>query len=69
MAAVPDNVTVPRWVDANRDCLAKELQRIRLLMRRQACWCARRGAKMRSPRLEGWSSATPARIVAGPRAN
>lgn len=38
MAALPHNVTLPSWTDANRACLAKELRRIRLLMRRRACW-------------------------------
>lgn len=38
MAAVPEEVTPPSWTDANRECLALELHRIRLLMKRRACW-------------------------------
>ncbi len=38
MAAVPLEMTPTSWVDANRECLAQELHRIRLLMRRRACW-------------------------------
>ena len=38
MAAVPQEATPPSWADVNRECLALEMRRIRLLMRRRACW-------------------------------
>jgi hypothetical protein len=38
MAAALEDVATISWADANRDCLAKEMRRMRLLMQRRACW-------------------------------
>ena len=42
MAAVPEEVTPPAWSDCNRECLGRELERLRLIMKRRACWLRRR---------------------------